>query len=71
MRRFRKGSQKLNGFVPLMEMFGYSTTLRSLSSGRANYSMEFYNYQPLPRAIEEKVLEEVKKKEAAKREAAN
>jgi elongation factor G len=71
MRRFRKGSQKLNGFVPLMEMFGYSTTLRSLSSGRANYSMEFYNYQPLPKAIEEKVLEEVKKKEAAKKEAAN
>ena len=70
MRRFRKGSQKLNGFVPLMEMFGYSTTLRSLSSGRANYSMEFHNYQPLPKAIEEKVLEEARKKEAAKREAA-
>ena len=41
MRRFRKGSQKLSGFVPLMEMFGYATVLRSLSSGRANYSMEF------------------------------
>ncbi len=69
MRRFRKGSQKLNGFVPLMEMFGYSTTLRSLSSGRANYSMEFHNYQPLPKAIEEKVVEEAKKKEAARQEA--
>jgi len=69
MRRFRKGSQKLNGFVPLMEMFGYSTTLRSITSGRANYSMEFYNYQPLPKAIEEKVVEEAKKKEAAKQEA--
>jgi len=69
MRRFRKGSQKLNGFVPLMEMFGYSTSLRSLTSGRANYSMEFYNYQPLPKAIEEKVVEEARKKEAAKREA--
>ena len=41
MRRFRKGSQKVYGYVPLMEMFGYSTQLRSLSSGRANYSMEF------------------------------
>jgi len=69
MRRFRKGSQKLNGFVPLMEMFGYSTTLRSVSSGRANYSMEFYNYQRLPKVIEEKVVEEAKKKEAAKQEA--
>ena len=45
MRRFRKGSQKLNGFVPLSEMFGYATSLRNLSSGRANYSMEFFNYR--------------------------
>jgi elongation factor G len=44
MRRFRKGSQKLNGTVPLMEMFGYATVLRNISSGRANYSMEFYKY---------------------------
>ena len=66
MRRFRKGSQKLNGVVPLMEMFGYSTTLRSLTSGRANYSMEFLNYAPLPRNVEEKVLEDVKKKKEAK-----
>lgn len=41
MRRFRKGAQKLNGTVPLMEMFGYATALRNISSGRANYSMEF------------------------------
>ena len=41
MRRFRKGSQKLDAFVPLMEMFGYATALRNLTSGRANYSMEF------------------------------
>ena len=66
MRRFRKGSQKLNGFVPLMEMFGYSTVLRSLSSGRANYSMEFHNYSPMPRNVEEKVIEETKKKKEAK-----
>ncbi|MBN1113873.1 MAG: elongation factor G [Oligoflexia bacterium] len=62
MRRFRKGSQKLGGIVPLMEMFGYSTDLRSISSGRANYSMEFKSYQPLGKAIEEKVLESVRKK---------
>ena len=62
MRRFRKGSQKLSGIVPLMEMFGYASVLRTLSSGRANYSMEFLRYDPLPKAIEEKVVEEVKER---------
>jgi elongation factor G len=56
MRRYRKGSQKLNGFVPLMEMFGYATQLRNISSGRANYSMEFFNYTPTPKSIQEEVL---------------
>ncbi len=62
MRRFRKGAQKVNGFVPLMEMFGYATTLRSLSSGRANYAMEFDRYVPLPREMQEKVLAKIKEK---------
>ena len=62
MRRFRKGAQKVNGFVPLMEMFGYATTLRSLSSGRANYAMEFDKYVPLPREMQEKVLAKIKEK---------
>jgi elongation factor G len=67
MRRYRKGSQKLNGFVPLMEMFGYATTLRSLSSGRANYSMEFNKYQAVSKEVQEKVIKEIeaKKKEKA------
>ena len=56
MRRYRKGSQKINGFVPLMEMFGYATQLRNLSSGRANYSMEFFEYQPLPAKLQEEIL---------------
>jgi elongation factor G len=58
MRRYRKGSQKINGFVPLMEMFGYANQLRNISSGRANYSMEFFNYSPVPNAIQEKILKE-------------
>ncbi len=62
MRRYRKGSQKLNGFVPLMEMFGYATTLRNVSSGRANYSMEFYKYMPVNKAIQEEILKELTKK---------
>ena len=65
MRRFRKGAQKINGFVPLMEMFGYATQLRNISSGRANYSMEFFNYAPLPRAIQEEVLKKLEEKKKA------
>ncbi|MCX6256733.1 MAG: elongation factor G [Bacteroidia bacterium] len=62
VRRYRKGSQKINGLVPLMEMFGYSTVLRNLSSGRANYSMEFYKYLPVPKAIQEEVLKKMAEK---------
>jgi elongation factor G len=64
MRRHRKGSQKLSGTVPLMEMFGYASTLRTLSSGRANFSMEFLEYSPLPKELAEKVIHD--KNEARK-----
>lgn len=66
MRRFRKGAQKVNGFVPLMEMFGYATQLRSLTSGRANYSMEFYRYTQVSRDVQEKVLKAVNDKKLQK-----
>ncbi len=56
MRRFRKGSQKINGIVPLAEMFGYSTPLRSMSSGRANFSMEFKQYSEVPTAIQDEII---------------
>lgn len=62
MRRFRKGSQKLNGTVPLMEMFGYATQLRNISSGRANYSMEFYRYEPVPQSVQETELKKIAEK---------
>jgi elongation factor G len=64
MRRHRKGSQKLSGTVPLMEMFGYASTLRTLSSGRANFSMEFLEYAPLPKDLAEKIIHD--KNEAKK-----
>ena len=57
MRRHRKGSQKLTGTVPLMEMFGYASALRTNSSGRASYSMEFLEYRSMPVTIAEKVVE--------------
>jgi elongation factor G len=56
LRRFRKGSQKLNGTVPLREMFGYASTLRTLSSGRASFSMEFARYGFLPSDLEAEVI---------------
>ncbi len=66
MRRYRKGSQKLNVFVPLAEMFGYATQLRNLSSGRANYSMEFSSYKPTPSGVQEAVLKEIREKNQEK-----
>ncbi len=67
MRRHRKGSQKLNGFVPLMEMFGYATSLRNISSGRANYSMEFHQYTPLNAEVQESVLKKLEEAKAEKK----
>lgn len=60
MRRYRKGSQKIEGEAPLMELFGYATSVRSLSSGRANYSMEMKSFQPLPEGLMESVLKEAR-----------
>ncbi|MBM3245030.1 MAG: elongation factor G [Candidatus Omnitrophica bacterium] len=58
-----KGKQKIvTADVPLSEMFGYATAFRSLSSGRANGSMEFKNYMPVPKEIAEKLIAEKKQK---------
>jgi elongation factor G len=45
------GTQVVTALVPLAETFGYSTELRSLTQGRANYSMEFANYEEVPKNI--------------------
>ena len=50
------GGRKVTGFVPLSEMFGYATDLRSRTQGRGNYSMFFEKYEPVPRNVAEKVL---------------
>ena len=62
MRRYRKGSQKIAATAPLMELFGYANTVRSLSSGRAVYSMELRRYSALPAKIQEEVLAEARKR---------
>ncbi|UCD17153.1 MAG: hypothetical protein JSV44_11985 [Candidatus Zixiibacteriota bacterium] len=51
-----------NGQAPLMKMFGYVSTLRTLSSGRPSYAMEFFNYAPLPKPVDENVIAEVEEK---------
>ncbi len=66
MRRFRKGSQKLDGFIPLMEMFGYATALRNITSGRANYSMEFYQYMQMPADRQAEIIKKRQDEERAK-----
>jgi elongation factor G len=58
----RAGAQVIRAKVPLSEMFGYVTQLRSLSSGRASSTMEFSHYAPAPRNIEEEVVAKSKGK---------
>ncbi len=50
------GGKIVRGYVPLSEMFGYSTDLRSRTQGRGNYSMFFEKYEPVPKSVQEKVL---------------
>jgi len=52
------GGKLVKGYVPLSEMFGYSTDLRSKTQGRGNYSMFFEKYEPVPKNVQEKVLSE-------------
>lgn len=52
----RFGSQIIRADVPLAEMFGYSTTLRSMSQGRATYSMEFHHYAEAPRNVADEII---------------
>jgi elongation factor G len=52
------GSKLIKGFVPLSEMFGYATDLRSKTQGRAAYSMFFDKYEQVPKSVQEKVLAE-------------
>ena len=54
------GAQAINAMVPLSEMFGYSTTLRSMTQGRATYTMIFDHYEEVPASIAKKIMEEGK-----------
>ncbi len=54
--KVRAGSQAIEATVPLMEMFGYATDLRSRTQGRATYSMEFDRYDQVPKQIAEAIM---------------
>jgi elongation factor G len=56
----RAGVQSIRSFVPLSEMFGYSTDLRSKTQGRGNYSMEFDHYEEVPKNIAETIIAKMK-----------
>jgi elongation factor G len=49
-------SRVIKGFVPLSEMFGYSTALRSRTQGRGTYTMEFARYDGVPKSIQEEIV---------------
>jgi elongation factor G len=55
----RPGSQVITAYVPLSEMFGYSTDLRSATQGRATYSMHFARYEEAPKSVAEEVIAKV------------
>ena len=56
------GGKIVRGYVPLAEMFGYSTDLRSKTQGRGNYSMFFEKYEQVPKSVQEKIIAERKGK---------
>jgi len=56
----RAGSRVISAFVPLAEMFGYATQLRSMTQGRATYTMQFDHYEEVPRNIAEEVISRAK-----------
>ncbi len=53
----RSGLKAIVAFVPLAEMFGYATQLRSITQGRASYSMEFDHYEPVPSNVSKTIIE--------------
>jgi elongation factor G len=61
----RKDAQVIRAMVPLSEMFGYSTVLRSMTQGRAIYTMELSHYDETPRSVADQIIEKIKGKDTA------
>ena len=56
----RSGARVVTAQVPLSEMFGYATDLRSQTQGRANYTMQFHSYQEVPTSIAEEIVKKTR-----------
>ena len=54
----RPGAQQIDALVPLSEMFGYATDLRSRTQGRGQYTMEPHSYLEIPKSIREKIIDQ-------------
>ena len=50
------GGQTIDAVVPMAEMFGYATTVRSLTQGRGTFTMEFDHYEPVPSEVAERIV---------------
>lgn len=61
----RKDAQVIRAMVPLAQMFGYATTLRSMTQGRAIYSMQFSHYSEVPKSVAEEITEKAQVKKSA------
>jgi elongation factor G len=62
----RKDAHVVKAHVPLSEMFGYATRMRSMTQGRALYTMQFSHYDETPKSITEEIIERVKGKDTAR-----
>lgn len=62
----RSDAQVIKALVPLSEMFGYATSMRSMTQGRAIYNMEFSHYSDVPKSIADQIVEKFKGKESVK-----
>ncbi|HJX60603.1 MAG TPA: elongation factor G [Thermodesulfobacteriota bacterium] len=58
---YRKGTNVITGEVPLANVFGYVTDLRSLTQGRATFTLQFSHYSPVPPSVSEEILSELKR----------
>jgi elongation factor G len=58
----RRDAQVIKAIVPLAEMFGYATTIRSMTQGRAIYSMQFAHYSAVPKSVAEEIIEKTQSK---------
>ena len=67
MRRPHIAIVHTKGDAPLTEMFGYIGSLRTMTSGRGQFSMEFSHYLPCPQQVADKVIEEEKERQEAKK----